>query len=126
VLRGSDYDTRGQGQLSVLGGLLYAWRGSTSSKGRVTEDGPGPETYVFDYDGGDGTRRLHITFDNGAVTQVSTKPPNPPSPHVVPVTNEQLQGVLDPVTALFLYGRSDNPNGDLKVCDHTALVFDGE
>ena len=32
VLRGSEYKTRGEGQFSVMGGLLYAWRGSTSSK----------------------------------------------------------------------------------------------
>ncbi len=126
VLRGSEYETRGEGQFSVLGGLLYAWRGSTSSKGKVTDGGPEPATYAFNYDGGDGSQRLHVTFDNGAVTRVSTEPPNQPSPHVVPVTKEQLQGVLDPVTAVFLYARSDNPNGDLKVCDHTVPVFDGE
>src|SRR5262245_4659961 len=125
MLRGSEYDTRGQGQFSVLGGLLYAWRGSTSSKGRLTDDGPEPATYAFDYDGGDGSQRLHVTFDKGAVTQVSTQPPNQPSLHVIPVTKEQLQGVLDPVTPMFLYAHSDNPNGDLKVCDHTVPVFDG-
>jgi len=126
VLRGSEYETRGEGQFSVLGGLLYAWRGSTSSKGKVTDSGPEPATYAFNYDGGDGSQRLHITFENGAVTQVSTDPPNQSSPHVVPITKAQLQGVLDPVTAVFLYARSDNPNGDLKVCDHTVPVFDGE
>ena len=68
VLRGSEYKTRGEGQFSVMGGLLYAWRGSTSSKGRVTDDGPAPATYAFDYDGGDGSQRLHVTFDKGAVT----------------------------------------------------------
>jgi hypothetical protein len=125
VLRGSEYKTRGEGQFSVMGGLLFAWRGSTSSKGRVTDDGPVPATYAFDYNGGDGSQRLHVTFDKGAVTQVSTEPPNQTSLHVVPVTKEQLQGVLDPVTAMFLYARSDNPNGDLKVCDHTVPVFDG-
>src|SRR4029077_6540117 len=52
--------------------------------------------------------------------------PYKPDPHVVPVTKEQLQGVLDPATALFLYARSDNPTGDLSVCHHTVPVFDGE
>ena len=125
VLRGSEYKTRGEGQFSVMGGLLYAWRGSTSSKGSVTDDGPAPATYAFAYDGGGGSQRLHVTFDKGAVTQVSTQPPNQPSRHDVPVTKEQLQGVLDPVTAMFLYARSENPDGDLKVCDHTVPVFDG-
>jgi hypothetical protein len=126
LLRGSEYKTRGEGQFSVMGGLLYAWHGSTSSTGKVTDDGsPEPATYVFDYNDGDVSQRLHVTFDNGDVTRVSTEPPNQPSSHVVPVTKEQLQGVLDPVTAMFLYARSKNPNGDLKVCDHTVPVFDG-
>src|SRR6476646_1791300 len=98
VLRGSEYKTRGEGQFSVMGGLLYARR-------------PRPATYAFDYDGGDGSQRLQVTFDKGAVTQVSAEPPNQPSLHVVPVTKEQRQGVLDPVTAMFLYARSNNPNG---------------
>ena len=120
VLRGSEYKTRGEGRFSVMGGLLYAWRGSTSSKGSVTDDGPAPATYAFAYDSGGGSQRLHVTFDKGAVTQVSTQPLNQPSPHVVPVTKEQLQGVLDPVTAMFLYARSENPDGDLKCQYSTA------
>ena len=82
MLRGSEYKTLGEGQFTVMGGLLYAWRGSTSGKGRLTDDGPEPATYAFDYDGGDGSQRLHVTFDKGAVTQVSTQPPNQPSLHV--------------------------------------------
>ena len=34
--------------------------------------------------------------------------------------------MLDPVTAAFLYARSENLNGDLKVCDQTVPVFDGK
>ena len=30
------------------------------------------------------------------------------------------------MTAAFLYARSENLNGDLKVCDQTVPVFDGE
>jgi hypothetical protein len=126
VLRGSEYEARGDGQLSVLGGLLYAWRGSTASKGKLTDGVPEPATYAFDYNGGDGNQRLRVAFDNGAVSQVSWAPPYKPDPHVVPVTKEQLQGVLDPATALFLYARSNNPAGDLSVCHHTVPVFDGE
>jgi hypothetical protein len=126
VLSGSDYEMRGEGQFSVMGGLLYAWRGTTASKGKVTGVGPEPATYALNYNDGDESQQLRVTFDNGAVTQVSMAPINKPSPHVIPITKEQLAGVLDPVTAIFLYAHSDNPNGDLKVCDHTVPVFDGE
>jgi hypothetical protein len=34
-------------------------------------------------------------------------------------------GALDPIAAAFFYSRSDDPNGDLKVCNQTVPVFDG-
>jgi len=126
VLRGSDYEMQGEGQFSMMGGLLYAWHGTTASKGKVTDAGPEPATYALNYNGSDESQRLRVIFDNGGVTHVSVAPVSEPRPHVVPVTKEQLAGVLDPVTAIFLFARSDNPNGDLKVCDHTVPVFDGE
>jgi hypothetical protein len=126
VFRGSDYEMRGEGQFSVMGGLLYAWHGTTASVGKVTGMGPRPATYAFNYNGGNESQQLRVIFDEGAVTKVSMAPINKPSPHTVPITKEQLQGVLDPVTAIFLYAHSENPNGDLKVCDHTVPVFDGE
>ena len=67
-----------------------------------------------------------MTFNGGAVTDVSLVPRKRPNPHVIPVTKEQLEGVLDPMSAAFLYAHSDNPNGDLKVCNQTVPVFDGE
>ena len=38
---------------------------------------------------------------------------------------EQLEGVLDPMSGAFLSAHSENPNGDLKVCNQTLPVFDG-
>ena len=41
------------------------------------------------------------------------------------MTKEQLEGVLDPMSGAFLTAHSENPNGDLNVCNHTLPVFDG-
>ena len=46
-------------------------------------------------------------------------------PREIPIVKEQLVGALDPVAAVFFHARSDDPNGDLKVCDQTVPVFDG-
>ena len=126
VFHGSDYEMRGEGRLSLLGGLLYAWSATTASKGTVTDTVPQPAMYAFTSHDGDDSQQLHVTFDAGAVTKVSISPIIKPNVPVIPVTKEQLEGVLDPVTAVFLYARSENPNGDPKVCDHTVPVFDGE
>ena len=35
-------------------------------------------------------------------------------PRTIPVTKEQLEGVLDPMSGAFLTAQSENPNGDLN------------
>ena len=124
--RGTDYEMRGEGRFSVLAGLVFDWRGTTASKGRFNGTGPEPAMYSLNFQGGDKSQQLRMTFDGGAVTQISRVPKKRPNPHVIPITKEQLEGVLDPMTAAFLYARSGNPNGDPKVCDQTIPVFDGE
>ena len=124
--RGTDYEMRGEGRFSVLSGLVFDWRGTTASKGRFNGTGPEPAMYSLNFQGGDKSQQLRMTFDGGAVTQISRVPKKRPNPHVIPITKEQLEGVLDPMTAAFLYARSGNPNGDPKVCDQTMPVFDGE
>lgn len=126
VFRGDDYEMRGEAQFSILGGLVYDWSGTTSSRGKYTGVGPEPATYALSYKGGDKRGQLRMTFDGGAVTQISQMPRKRPNPHVIPISKDQLEGVLDPMSAAFLHARSNNPNGDPKVCEQTIPVFDGE
>jgi hypothetical protein len=71
------------------------------------------------------SEQLRMTFDRRAVTDVSIYPSKRPEPRTIPVTKEQLEGVLDPLSGAFLSAHSDNPNGDLSVCNQTLPVFDG-
>ena len=126
VFRGNDYEMRGEGRFSILEGLIYKWNGTTASTGRVTSTGPEPAMYALSYsDGGKKTEQLRMTFDSRAVTRVSIFPNSRPSPRTIPVTKEQLEGVLDPMSGAFLSAHSENPNGDLTVCNRTLPVFDG-
>lgn len=126
TFRGDDYEMRGEGRFSILEGLVYEWRGVTASTGRVTSAGPEPAMYALSYsDSGKQSERLRMTFGDRAVTGVSIVPNKRPSPRTIPVTKEQLEGVLDPMSGAFLSAHSENPNGDLKVCDQTLPVFDG-
>jgi hypothetical protein len=119
------YQLRGEGTFSVLEGLIFKWQGITSSRGRVTDEGPAPSSYAFNYsDGGKNSERLRITFGNGAVQQVSIVPKRR-IPGLIPVRREQLVGVIDPMSGAFLTARSPNPNGDLSVCNQMLPVFDG-
>jgi Protein of unknown function (DUF3108) len=124
--RGDGYEMRGEGRFSVLQGLIFEWRGITASKGRFAGSAPEPAMYSLNFQGGDKSQQLRMTFDGGAVTQISRVPKKRFNPHVIPTTKDQLEGVLDPMSAAFLYARSGNPNGDPKVCEQTVPVFDGE
>jgi hypothetical protein len=126
VFSGGGYEMRGEGRFSILEGLLYDWHGTTASKGKVIGARPEPAMYALNYQGGNKSGQLRISFESGDVTGVQQVPRKRPNPHVIPITKEQLEGVFDPMTAAFLYVRSDNPNGDPKVCDQTIPVFDGE
>jgi hypothetical protein len=126
TFRGEDYQMRGEGRFTVLQGLLYEWRGFTASSGRVTSTGPEPTMYAFNYsDSAKMWERLRMTFDGRAVSDVSIAPARRPLPRTIPVTREQLEGVLDPMSGAFLSAKSDNPNGDINVCNQTLAVFDG-
>ena len=81
--------------------------------------------YTLSYAGGGNTGQLRMSFGAGAVTALSIVPKQNRDPREIPITKEQLVGALDPIAAAFFRARSDNPNGDLKVCDQTVPVFDG-
>ena len=123
---GSDYQMKGDGRFSIMGGLLYEWHGRTSSAGNLVKGTAKPSQYTLSYSGGDKQSDLRISFSDGAVTQVSISPEKRPNPHDIPVTKEQLQGVLDPMTGAFLRPRPNLPAADLKVCNEKIPVFDGQ
>jgi hypothetical protein len=126
ALRGSEYQMNGEGRFSVLGGLISDFRGTTTSSGKIAKIGPKPSKYTLSYSVGDKRGDLRVSFGGGAVTEILVSPKNHPHPRDIPVTKEQLEGVLDPMTGAFLRARPDLPNADLKVCDETIPVFDGE
>ena len=126
IVRSSDYEMKGDGQSSALGGLIYKWSGDTTSAGKLSKSGPQPSQYTLDYSGGDKHGDVRISFSGGAVSDVSTSPKKRPNPKKIPVTKEQLRGVLDPMTGAFLRARPNLSNADLEVCDETIPVFDGK
>jgi hypothetical protein len=125
-LNGSDYRVRGAGHFSILGGLLYDLQTTTASSGKLTGAGPEPAAYMLSYAGGRDSGQLRMSFDSGAITTISMVPRKERDRREIPVTKNQLAGVLDPIAAAFFVARSNDPMGDLKVCDQIVPVFDGQ
>ena len=96
TVRNADYEMKGDGRFSVMGGLIYEWSGDTTSAGKLGKSGPQPSLYRLSYSGGDKHGDVRISFSGGAVSDVLTSPKKRPNSKNIPVTREQLRGVLDP------------------------------
>jgi hypothetical protein len=124
---GNAYDMRAHGEFSLLAGLVFKATGETASNGTLTGASPQPARFTLKYVGSKKSEKRRIDFNGGAVSDVSIVPQKKKrDPRKVPITAEQLQGVLDPLTAALLSVRSDTPAGDLAVCQQTIRVFDGQ
>jgi hypothetical protein len=126
-LNGSAYEVRAKGRFSLVTGMLYRASGTTMSAGTLSKSGPQPAKFTLSYEGGSKKEMRQLRFADGAVSDISIVPRKKHNPrHRVPITKEQLENVLDPLTAAFLYARSGGPPGDIGVCRQTVPVFDGK
>jgi hypothetical protein len=114
------YTVTGDAQLTALFGILE-WRGETRSAGVVSGDVPKPAGYAFDYNGIGKSGSIRMSFAGDAVTNLSAVPKIPPQPDTVPVRDQHLKGVLDPLSAVMAISRASATNP----CGRKLSVFDG-
>ncbi len=117
--QGPSYKMRGKGRFSLFLGRIHKSSGNVTSTGRLKKLGPQSASFIVSYEGGGKAEERRIDFDGGDVSDVSIIPPKKPGRRV-PVTKDQLEDVLDPLSAAFLHMQTGN-----SVCNDTLPVFDG-
>jgi len=124
-LDGMAYEIKAKGEFSLLAGMLYRATGHTESKGQLAKEGPRPARFSVKFDNGSKKESRELLFARGTVTKVSLVPrKNKVGKRQVPVAKDQLENVLDPLTAAFVYAPPDG--SEQRVCDRTVPVFDGK
>ena len=118
--KGLSYRIQGDGQFSLFFGQFYKSGGEAASAGQLGTAGPEPGSFTVSYEGGGKGEERRISFNGGEVKDVTITPKSKPGRGHVPVTQEQLRDVLDPLSAAFLHTQ----NGD-SVCHGTMPIFDG-
>jgi hypothetical protein len=120
-VNGSSYSLSGNAELSALLGA-FTWSGATRSAGQVSGETPRPQGYTFDFRANSKGGSIKMNFNEGTVAQVTSVPPSMPIPGSVPVREQHLKDVLDPLTAVMALarGKSSNP------CGRKIAVFDGK
>jgi hypothetical protein len=120
-VNGRSYALSGNAELSALLGI-FKWHGATRSSGTIAGEAPKPANYTFDYKSNSKTGSVKLAFANGRVASTTLVPPSNPSKNTVPVQEQHLDGVLDPMSAVMALTRGKVANP----CGRRISVFDGK
>ena len=115
------YTLLGNARLSVLLGA-FTWDGETRSFGLFVKQEPKPASFTFDFRSNLRAGSTKLGFANGAVTNIAHLPPEPPKPDVIPLREQHLKGVVDPLSAIMVISRGPSANP----CDRRIPIFDGK
>lgn len=117
----SGYVLAGDAELSALLGV-FTWRGATRSSGTVAGEAPKPIAYTFDFSSNTKAGSVKMAFNGGGVANISSVPPDAPQPDIVPVRDQHLKDVLDPLSAVMALTRG----APVNPCGRKISIFDGK
>lgn len=115
------YDLAGKASLSLMLGALK-WKAETASKGVLAKGDPRPAEFSFTTKEKKKNRSVFMSFKNDKVADRVLKPPSSPSKNTVPLIEEHLKGVLDPLSAIMAMTRGVRSNP----CEQKVAIFDGK
>lgn len=116
---GKSYSLTGNAQLTIL---LFTWIGESRVFGLLSSNRtPRPAAFSFEFQASGKTGSTRIDFSGGNVAEVKHDPPAPPKPDAVPVREQHLRTVLDPLSAIMVLASYANPDP----CERRLPIFDG-
>lgn len=116
----SGYTLNSDADLSALLGA-FTWKAVSRSSGTMVADEVKPGGYVFDYRANSRHGSVKLGFNETRVSNVSIVPPSETLEDTVPIKEQHLRDVLDPLSAVMAVTRaSANP------CSRKLAIFDGK
>jgi hypothetical protein len=115
------YTLTGNAHLSVLLGA-FSWAGEIRSFGMIENQVPKPASFAFDFRSNVRAGSTKLGFSDGTVTDIMNLPPVVTTVPIIPLREQHLKGVVDPLSAIMVLSRS--PTGD--PCDRRIPIFDGK
>jgi hypothetical protein len=104
----------------ILGDDISASAHGTMGQARLV-----PSGYTANFSSDDDVVDVRMTFQNGVVSTLETKPPPPAVPDGIPVGPADLRGAIDPLTAGLIPMAGTPDVLTPAVCQHKLPIFDG-
>ena len=115
------YTLTANARLSVLLGA-FTWNGETRSFGMLVNQAPKPASFTFDFRSNLRAGSTRLGFSDGVVTNILNLPPTVSTTPTIPVREQHLKGVVDPLSAIMMLSR----NAAADPCDRRIPIFDGK
>lgn len=115
------YTLVGNARLSFLLGA-FTWDGETRSFGLLDNQSTRPASFTFDFKSNMRAGSTKLGFSDGVVTNIAHLPPSPAKADAVPLREQHLKGVVDPLSAILVLSRGQGFNP----CNRRIPIFDGK
>ncbi|HET7680261.1 MAG TPA: DUF3108 domain-containing protein [Xanthobacteraceae bacterium] len=123
--RDDQYTAAASGMATGLLKMFAGGTGTSASRGNVANGQPVPRSYAATITANKKKDEIEITIENGAVKDYTVKPPSPPDPERVPITEAHRRGVTDPMTASLVRAAGGADPMTPETCQRSSAVFDG-
>jgi hypothetical protein len=118
----TEYSGSMTGRGSGVMRILASGDGNMTVQGQVRDGHPIPVRYVSATKADDDTLDVKIAFENGNAVEVEASPA-PPGGDRVALTDQDREGITDPLTALFIPAGDAGPTQ--AACERVLPIFDG-
>lgn len=123
-LQDNRFTSAANGNTSGLLRIFSSGRGTVTARGAVSAGQPVVSDYALNLVAGRWSDDVQITFSGGKAKEHVTDPP-PPNPNIVPLSDANRKGVVDPMTALLIRLPGTGDTAVPQACERTIAIFDG-
>lgn len=121
----SNYDMNLSVRMSGLVKFFTGGRAAATSRGAYDDAKVTPAAYAINTRANDKGQVVRFALTGGSVRQLSVEPPQKPSKNLVPVTDADKRGVVDPLSAVMMPVPGSADLLSEAACERTLPVFDG-
>lgn len=122
-ITGDRYVSRAVGRAGTAITFFFSGQASVETQGVLRKGMLQPEAFAAKVAGDDDKADIKMSLTDGTVSALSVTPPD--TLDHVPVTADQLHGVVDPLSALLIGSAGAGPLGARESCQRTLPIFDG-
>ena len=121
----TNYDMNLSVRMSGLVKFLTGGKAAVTSRGSFQGARVTPAAYAINTRATDKGQMIRFALAGGAVRQLAIEPPPKPNRNVIPVSEADKRGIVDPLSAVMMPVPGTGDTLSEKACDRTLPVFDG-